>query len=156
MCRIARVLMLMAVLPFCGMAQAPTDPMEPRITPSIGLHYGGPLRTSVALGLLIDASDRRNDGSVISAEIGQQANQLSAGYFRSLGQFGSGYSLRVAALRTRSDPWNASAKSTYLGGEAYLMVAFGVGGRVGYMHRISSSADTEHANVVSFGALIGL
>jgi len=129
----------------------------PHISPAIGVHYGSPMRASVAGALLIDMSQHRNDGVVIAVEVGQRGNEVSAGYFRMLGRFGSGYSLRLAALRTTDDPWNATENTTYVGAEASWMIVFGVGARVGYLRRASHSGTLDpHENVMSFSFGIGI
>ena len=148
---------LLLLAPLGARAQATTGPgAPPLVSPSIGLHYGGPLRTSLALGLLIDVSEQRNASIVVAGEVGQQGNELGVGVQKMRGQFGSGYSLRAVAVRTRDEPWKASPYTTYVGAEAHLMIAFGVGGRVGYLRRITKQVDTEHDNVMSFGVLIGI
>ena len=155
--RTAHLAALLVIVPLSAGAQS-TDGRgaPPLVSPSIGLHYGGPLRTSLAAGLLIDISEQRNASVVVAGEVGQQGNELSIGVQKMRGQFGSGYSLRGVALRTGDLPWNASARTTYVGAEAHLMIAFGVGGRVGYLRRITKQVDTAHDGVVSFGALIGI
>jgi hypothetical protein len=145
------------VIPLTAHAQSATGPgAPPLVSPSIGLHYGGPLRTSLAIGLLVDVSEQRNESIVVAGEVGQQGRELSMGLQKMRGQFGSGYSLRGVVLRTREEPWNASPYTTYVGAEASLMIAFGVGGRVGYLRRITKQVEPEHDNVVSFGVLIGI
>lgn len=143
--------------PLCASAQdsRATD-ADPRVSPAIGVHYGSPMRLSAAVGVLVDISARRNDGVVVMAEPGLHGSELSVGYFRMLGRFGTGYSLRGAAIRTRDDPWNASPNTTYAGVEGDVMLAFGVGGRVGYMRRTSRRVDTVHDNLASIGLSIGL
>jgi hypothetical protein len=154
--RTAHVIVLVLLVPFGVRAQATAREGEPPlVTPSIGLHYGGPLRTSLALGLLVDVSEQRNESIVIAGEVGQEGRELGVGIQKMRGLFGSGYSVRAVALRTRDEPWNASPFTTYVGAEAHLMVAFGVGGRIGYLRRITSKMD-EHDNVVSFGVGIGI
>jgi hypothetical protein len=148
---------LLLFVPAGARAQSGAGPgAPPLVSPSIGLHYGGPLRTSLALGLLVDVSEQRNESFVVAGEVGQQGNELSVGIQKMRGQFGSGYSLRAVALRTRDEPWKASPYTTYVGAEAHLMIAFGVGGRVGLLRRITKQVDTEHDNVMSFGVLIGI
>ena len=148
---------LLFIVPLGARAQSTTGPgASPLVSPAIGLHYGGPLRTSLALGLLVDVSEQRNASIVVAGEVGQQGNALGVGIQKMRGQFGSGYSLRGVVLRTRDEPWKATPYSTYVGAEASLMVAFGVGGRVGYLRRITTQVDSEHENVMSFGVLIGI
>ncbi len=139
-------------------AQDSTSTPEPtrRISPAVGVHYGSPMRFSLAGGLLVDVSQHRNDGVIVAVEAGQHGREASAGYFRMLGRFGSGYSLRVAALRTGDEPWNASPKTTYAGVEASWMIAFGVGARVGYLRRASKSSLDPHDNLASLSVGIGI
>jgi hypothetical protein len=151
-------LLWLAALPLAAQAQTTTPTPEsagPRISPAIGVHYGSPLRLSGALGLLVDRSGDKNDGMIVMAELGQQGGQFSLGYFRMFGWFGSGYSLRGAVLRTGEDPWNATAHTTYAGVELHGMLIFGVGGRVGYMRRVSSTVTGAQDNVVPVGISIG-
>ena len=146
-----------AMLPLSMRAQgAPNMEPTPRVSPAVGVHYGSPMRISLAGGVLVDMSERRNDGVVLVAEAGQQGTEVSVGYFRMLGRFGSGYSLRTAALRTAGEPWNASPNTTYAGAEAHWMIAFGVGARVGYLRRVSRRVDDAHDNLASIGVLIGI
>ena len=100
-------------------------------------------------------STRRNDGIIVMAEAGRQGNEVSAGYFRLLGRYGSGYSLRAAVVRTGDEPWNASPHTTYVGVEGHWMLIFGVGGRVGYLRRVSRSVLDPHDNLASVGLSIG-
>ena len=154
--RTAQLAALILLVPICVRAQSTDNPgAPPLVSPSIGLHYGGPLRTSLALGLLVDFNEQRNESVVVAAELGQQGNELGVGIQKMHSLFGSGYSLRAVAVRTRDEPWNASPNTTYVGAEAHLMIAFGVGGRVGYLRRVTTKVD-EHDNVMSFGVLIGI
>lgn len=150
-----RALMLAALLPLPALAQEP-QPAESKVNVSIGLglHYGSPMRGSAAVGVLLDLNGNRNDGIIVMAEPGQQGNEISAGYFRMLGRFGSGYSVRAAFVRTRSDPWNASPSTDYVGLEGHWMMAFGVGARVGYLRRAHGTG-TDHQNLASIGISIG-
>ncbi len=132
----------------------PPEP-TPHLSPAVGIHYGSPLRISVAVGVLADMSTRRNDGIIVMAEAGRQGNEVSAGYFRLLGRYGSGYSLRAAVVRTGDEPWNASPHTTYVGVEGHWMLIFGVGGRVGYLRRVSRSVLDPHDNLASVGLSIG-
>lgn len=157
--RFARAILLIAILPLPALAQEPTQtpPPQPKANVSLGfgVHYGSPLRGSAALGILADMQGKRNDGVIAMFEPGQQGVELSAGYFRMLGRFGSGYSLRGAFLRTRDDPWNASPNANYAGVEAHWMVVYGVGARVGYLRRIGGAAGAPHHNLASIGISIG-
>ena len=149
-------LLFLAALPLYAAAQSntPSD-RAPHVSPGFGVHFGTPMRSSVALGVLVDRSERLNDGVVVMLEPGQQGNEISAGYFRMLGRLGTGYSLRAAVLRTNGEPWNASPHTTYVGVEAHWMLLFGVGGRMGYLRRASRSVNEPHDNLASLGVSIG-
>lgn len=154
--RLASSLLLVVIASLRAAAQDSTAVEDtPRISPAFGLHYGTPLRFSAAVGVLVDVSRHRNDGLVVMLEPGQQGNELSAGYFRLLGHFGSGYSLRAAVVRTGDEPWNSSAHTTYVGVEAHWMLVFGVGGRLGYLRRASRSGLDPHDNLATVGISIG-
>jgi hypothetical protein len=152
-------LALVVIAPGIARGQETTRSPEPtpHISPALGIHYGSPMRISLAGGVLMDMSEHRNDGVVVMIDVGQQGNEISAGYFRMLGRFGSGYSMRLAALRTVGEPWNASPNTTYVGAEASWMIAFGVGGRLGLLRRASKTSGLEpHDYVASIGVLIGI
>jgi hypothetical protein len=152
-------LAVIVLAPSVARAQDTTGTLEPtpHISPALGVHYGSPLRASLTGGLLVDMSQHRNDGLIVALEVGQQGNEVSAGYFRMLGRFGSGFSLRAAALRTAGEPWNATANTTYAGVEASWMIAFGVGARVGYLRRASkTSALDPKENLASLSVGIGI
>lgn len=151
---------LLCALSLCAVragAQATTPPdAGMHISPALGVHFGSPLRFSASAGVLLDLKGSNNDGVVVTGELGQRGYEGSAGYFRMLGRFGSGYSLRAAVLRTSDDPWNASENTTYAGVEGHWMIAFGVGGRVGYLRRVSRATTDTHDNLASVGLSIGL
>ena len=126
-----------------------------RVSPAFGLHYGSPLRASAAIGVLVDRDATHNDGLIAVFEPGLQGNELSLGYFKMFGSFGSGFSVRGAVIRTRAEPWNATARTTYLGGELHSMLVFGVGGRVGFFRRAASAINDDHDTLVSVGLSIG-
>lgn len=153
--RRAEILLLLALC--APAAHAQETPEEPKtgVSPAIGVHYGLPLRASISVGLLIDRSKNLNDGTIIMLEQGLQGTEISAGYFRMFSFFGTGFSLRGAVVRTGNDPWNASPKTTYVGGEAHAMFALGVGGRVGFLRRASRSENDPHDSLLSFGVSIG-
>lgn len=155
MIRFVRALLFAALLPLPVLAQEPQQ-AEQKVNVSIGLglHYGSPMRGSAAVGVLVDMNGNRNDGIIVMAEPGLQGNELSAGYFKMLGRFGSGYSLRAAYVRTKSDPWNSSPHTDYIGVEGHWMIAFGVGGRIGYLRRLRGEG-TDHQNLASIGLSIG-
>ncbi|MEO7455421.1 MAG: hypothetical protein ABIY52_04115 [Gemmatimonadaceae bacterium] len=146
---------LLACATRAGAQAAPNPDAGVHVSPALGVHYGSPLRFSASAGVLVDLNGNRNDGVVVMAELGQRGYEGSLGYFRMLGKFGSGYSMRAAVLRTTDDPWNASEHTTYAGVEGHWMIAFGVGGRVGYLRRVSTGSN-QHDNLASLGLSIGL
>ncbi|MDB4917352.1 MAG: hypothetical protein JWM95_4996 [Gemmatimonadetes bacterium] len=148
--------LILAALPACMLAQAAPEAEATKGTSvAFGVHYGSPLRYSAAVGLIKDMSIHRNDGMIVMLEPGYQGSEISAGYFRQIGRLGTGYSLRAAAVRTGREPWNATPSTTYIGGEAHWMLILGVGGRLGYLRRVSNSTDHTRDNLASIGLSIG-
>lgn len=157
MSRLALSAVLFAFLPLCAAAQQQEAPHElsPQITPAFGLHYGNPARISAAFGIIVNADRRGHDGLLLLAEPGQKANELSAGYLRMIGHYGTGVSVRAALLRTKDDPWDANPNTTYLGGELHWMVIFGVGGRAGLYRRVGG-APGAHDGLATIGLALGV
>jgi hypothetical protein len=156
--RLALSALFIVFLPLVAVAQAATPDDTShfvRISPAVGFHYGAPLRLSVAAGGLFDFNGGRNDGVVAMGEMGQSGGQFSVGYFRSL-RFGQGFDVRAAVLRTNDDPWKAAESTTYLGVEGNLMFLVGVGGRVGWLRRVTAvDGPKSFDNVGMFGVSIG-
>jgi len=151
---VAALLAIVVLLPGAASAQR-EDATSSRLVPAFGVHYGTPMRFSVSAGGALDLSDRRNEGVLAVVEQGQHGNEVSAGYYRMIGRFGSGFSVRAAALRTSGEPWNADPHTTYVGAEAHLMVILGVGGRAGFMRRASRVVNGSHDSIVTLGISIG-
>lgn len=145
---------LTLVLPLAAGAQRANE-SSPRLVPAFGVHYGTPMRFSVSAGGALDLNGRGNEGVLALVEQGQHGNEFSAGYYRMLGRFGSGFSVRAAVLRTSGEPWNADPHTTYVGAEAHLLVILGVGGRAGFMRRASSTRNGTHDSIVTLGVSIG-
>jgi hypothetical protein len=154
--RLALSALLVALLPLRAVAQGTADTTQfVRISPAIGVHYGMPLKASLAAGGLFDFRGSRNDGVIVMAEPGQGGFELSAGYFRTQ-RFGQGYSLRLAGIRTGEKPWGTSVQTTYLGAEAHWMFLIGFGGRAGWFRRISANdASDPRDNLGTLGLSIG-
>ena len=152
-----QLVILAALLPALSAGAQEIPPVLPpaRVSPAFGLHYGSPLRASAAIGVLVDRDATHNDGLIAVFEPGLQGNELSAGYFKMFGSFGSGFSVRAAVIRTRAEPWNATPRTTYIGGELHSMLVFGVGGHVGFFRRAASAINDDHDTLVSFGLSIG-
>jgi hypothetical protein len=158
--------LLAFLLPLCAAAQHPdstvraageagTERVSPRLTPAFGLHYGSPMRISVALGVIIDLNEDTLDGILLDVEPGRRGIEYSIGYLRMIGRFGSGVSLRASALHTFSDPWEANPQTTYLGGEIHWMVVLGVGGRAGLFRRATGTPGS-HDTLGTLGFSIGI
>jgi hypothetical protein len=154
--RLAIPVLLVVLLTSRAAAQTPDDSGYVKISPAVGVHYGTPLKWSVAAGGLFDFRGPHNDGVIAMAEMGQGGAEASVGYFRMM-RFGQGFDLRLAGIRTGPDPRDAAPETTYLGAEAHLMFLLGVGGRVGWFRRASAySGEKTYDNLVSFGVSIGL
>lgn len=149
------LLVLVLLAPAGARAQRRDDSQGPRLVPAFGVHYGTPMRFSVSAGAALDLNEHGNEGVIALVEQGQHGSELSAGYYRMLGRFGSGFSLRAAVLRTGSEPWNADPHTTYVGAEAHLMVLLGVGGRAGFMRRASQVSNGSRESIVTLGVSIG-
>lgn len=160
--RTALSLLLGLFLPLCAAAQQSDstgrprpEPLSPRVTPAIGIHYGSPMRISGALGVVVDLDRHSLDGILLVAEPGQKGIEYSVGYLRMIGHFGSGVSLRASVLHTFDDPWDADARTNYVGGEVHWMVALGVGGRAGLFKRVGNGTGS-HATLTTLGFAIGI
>jgi hypothetical protein len=153
-CRVVPLVVALALLPTMLHAQREDAP-SPRLVPAFGAHYGTPMRFSVSAGGALDLSDRGNEGAIAVVEQGQHGHEFSAGYYRMLGRFGSGFSLRAAVLRTSGEPWNADPHTTYVGAEAHVMIIVGVGGRAGFMRRASRVVNGSDDSIVTLGISIG-
>lgn len=154
--RLALPALLVLLMPLRAAAQGESDTTQfVHISPAIGIHYGAPLRLSLAAGGLFDFRGSRNDGVIVMAEPGQGGVEVSLGYFRTR-RFGQGYSLRLAGIRTGADPWNTSEHTTYIGAEAHWMLLVGVGGRAGLFRRTSSNgASSPDDNLATLGVSVG-
>jgi hypothetical protein len=154
--QLALSVLLVALLPLCAAAQAGRDSAQfARVSPAVGIHYGVPMKLSVSAGGLFDLRGKRNDGMIAMIEQGLGGTELSIGYFLRH-RFGQGYSLRAAGIRTLEKPWNASSRTTYLGGEAHWMLIAGAGGRIGFFRRVSgTSSEGLQSNLLTVGLSIG-
>jgi hypothetical protein len=149
--------LLIALLALLGSSRAGAQPGADasRLAPAYGLHYGAPMRFSIALGGTLDTDRRGTQGAIAMLEQGQHGNELSAGYFKMIGRYGTGFSVRGAVLRTGGEPWQANPHTTYVGGEVHLQLFLGVGGRAGLLRRASRESTGSHDSIVTLGLSIG-
>lgn len=153
--RLAVTALLALLVPECAAAQGAEDSDLSRLAAAYGIHYGTPMRFSVAVGALLDLNRRRTHGVLAVVEQGRHGSEFSAGFFREIARYGTGFSVRAAVLRTSGDPWNADPHTTYLGPELHLQLFLGVGGRVGILRRASRVSNGTRENIVTLGASIG-
>ena len=106
-----------------------------------GVHYGAPLRWSVAVAAGVPLSPRGGGGPVgfLAAEPGLAGWRASAGYLRLTGNLGSAYALRASLLRTGRHPWRAPSSATFVGAEGQLMPIFVAGLRIGGFYRVGGA-----------------
>ena len=152
--------LLLVTAPAALAAQAaatgtPSQDNGPRLSPAYGVHYGTPLRFSVAAGAALDFDRTGSDGVMALVEQGQHGHEFSLGYFHMIGRLGSGLALRASVLRTAGEPWNADPHTPYVGGEIGWMLVFGVGGRAGYFRRASAQATGLNSTIATLGISIG-
>ncbi len=156
--RLAIPALVLLLVPLWAGAQRPPreeDSDLSRLAIAYGLHYGTPMRFSVALGATLDLDRRRSHGVLAVVEQGQHGSEFSTGFFQEIGRYGTGFSVRGAVLRTSGEPWNADAHTTYVGAEAHLQLFLGVGGRAGFLRRVSRLSNGSHDSIVTLGISIG-
>lgn len=92
-----------------------------------GLHVGGPVRASVAAGVLFQAHNADEARGVVAlVEPGLRGGRVSLGYELSRGQLGTFVGARASVLRT----WHVAGPQTYAGLELQLLPLFAMGGRL--------------------------
>lgn len=105
---------------------APVGAQARRVTPVGGLHLGGPVGASLAVGAAIGIGGERSRDIVLLAEPGLKGDRVSMGYV-AIEQLGTILSARATFLRMRRDP----APTGYVGLEVQYAPLFVVGARVG-------------------------
>lgn len=92
-----------------------------------GVHVGGPVRASVAAGVLFQAGEANEARGVVAlVEPGLRGGRVSLGYEVARGQLGTYFGARASVLRT----WHVAAQRTYAGLELQLLPLFAMGGRL--------------------------
>ena len=153
--RLALAALIVVLVPPRAAAQRKDDSDLSRLAVAYGLHYGTPMRFSVALGATLDLDRRRTHGVLAVVEQGQHGSEFSTGFFQEIGRYGTGFSVRGAVLRTSGEPWNADPHTTYVGAETHLQLFLSVGGRAGFMRRASRQSNGSHDSIVTLGVSIG-
>jgi hypothetical protein len=106
-------------------------------TPALGIHAGGPVRASLALGVmwLRETSGDRLQGPVVTAEPGLRGHRVSAGYLVMRGNLGQFASVHASGLTLRGDDgWRR-----YVGVDLQVQPAFVTGVRVGAFVPVGSA-----------------
>ncbi len=125
-----------------------------RVEPVGGLHYGTPLRWSLAFGALVDPRRAGGGGLLVLGESGLGGVRASLGGVRVLPGYGSGVAVTAGVLRTNGEPWQFAPRTTYAGVEARLLPILVTGVRVGVWRRIGGRPDG--ATRWSIGGSFGL
>lgn len=93
-----------------------------------GWHMGGPVRASLAGGLLFQPRQADDSRGVLAlVEPGLRGGRISLGYEVAFGSLGTFVSGRASVLRT----WKVTTPRTYTGVELQLLPLFAMGGRLG-------------------------
>jgi hypothetical protein len=101
-----------------------------------GLHYGVPLKWSVAIGHVLPGS-YDNWQPFIAAEPGIGGWRAGVGALRMTNELGGAYFARASVLHTDSKAWRAPSHATYVGPEFQFMPIFAIGARVGGFFRVA-------------------
>ena len=102
-----------------------------------GIHVGGPVRASLALGVLWvrDTAGDRAHGPLVMAEPGLRGHRLSVGYLMSRGTLGQFAAVHASGLGLRGgDSWRQFA-----GVDVQVQPAFATGVRVGAFLPVGSA-----------------
>jgi hypothetical protein len=106
----------------------------------VGVHYGVPLKWSVALAAPLPGGT--TDGRpFVAAEPGIGGWRAGLGYARMTSDLGSGYVARATFLRTTGKTWRATQQSSFAGAEFQFMPLFGLGARLGGFFRIGKRGE---------------
>ncbi len=107
-----------------------------------GLTYGAPLKWALAYGGGLVRESERIDWCLLGVgKVGLGGASFTVGAAQSFGPYGSGAALTAGVLRTFSNPWAATARSTYVGGALHLWPLLAVGGEIGYYVRVGDAAE---------------
>ena len=105
-----------------------------------GLHYGVPLKWSIAVGYILPGSYKYWQ-PFAAVEPGIGGFRASFGALKMTNELGGAYLARATVLRTGSKAWRAPAQATYIGPEIQFMPIFAIGLRLGGFFRVGGKAD---------------
>lgn len=100
-----------------------------------GIHYGVPLKWSVALGYVLPG-EYRDWQPFVGAEPGIGGWRAGLGATKWTNELGGGYVMRASVLRTGKRAWRAPSGATFVGPEFQFMPIFAIGARVGGFVRV--------------------
>ena len=104
---------------------------------SAGLHFGGPVRAALAVGVIWmrPTGSDHGQGPILLAEPGLGGHRISAGYLFARGNLGQFASVRATGLALRRNGW-----SRYAGLDLQVQPLFVIGGRLGAFLPLQSAA----------------
>lgn len=105
-----------------------------------GIHYGVPLKWSLALGYVLPG-DYNQWQPLTVAELGIGGWRAGLGAMKTTNELGGGYIVRAGVLHTDTKVWRAPPQATYVGPEFEFMPIFAIGVRVGGFIRVDGKSD---------------
>ena len=123
-------------------AGAQSPPRVPLLTSGWmgGIHYGVPVKWSMALGYVLPAT--HDDWQPFAAaEPGIGGWRASLGALRTTNELGGFYVLRISSLRTSKKAWRAAQSTTFVGPECQFVPIFAIGLRVGGFLRVQGNGN---------------
>ena len=100
-----------------------------------GIHYGVPLKWSLALGYVLPG-EYKDWQPFVGAEPGLGGWRAGLGALKMTNELGGAYVMRFGALRTTRKAWRAPLSATFVGPEFQFMPIFAIGARVGGFFRV--------------------
>lgn len=118
---------------------------DPRAKPTTsgfigGVHYGVPLKWSIALGYTLPGN-YNGWRPFVAGEPGIGGWRAGVGALKMTNGLGGGYVARATVLRTGNKAWRAPAQATYVGPELQFIPIFAIGVRLGGFVRVGGKGD---------------
>ncbi len=144
-------------------ASAPATPSTPEMRWRFdqcmgGVTYGAPFKWALAYGGgMVYEGDRLDLCALAVAKIGLGGAGASIGLAKSFGSMGTGTAITGGIIRTFSDPLNATARRTYVGGSVHVWPVLALGGELGYYVRLgdAAGASSHGKQVITWSAGFG-